>query len=220
LGRSKINNDQEIEMEEMSLSRKERERNFRRKEIMDAAVKFFAEKGYNSTTLEEIAGNAEFGKGTLYNYFQGKEEIYKAIVDDVIENIDRIVKTADTNSKSFTEFIERYTKDLFKYCLLNKYSFLLFVREIAHLDRDYQNLNREELVENYSGIRETFIKRIEHAVKAKEIKKFNPAQLVVLYDHMVFPYIHHLIVCPYKGMKTEEEINFILLVLFEGVKNK
>lgn len=207
-------------MEETSLTRKERERIFRRKEIMEAAVKFFADKGYNSTTLEEIAGTAEFGKGTLYNYFQGKEEIYKAIVDDVIENLERIVKEADSNSKSFEEFVERYTKDLFNYCLLNQYSFILFVREIARLDRDYQNINHEALVEKYSGVRETFVKRIEQGIKSKEIKEFNSSQLVILYDHMVFPYIHHLIVCPYHKVGVEEEINFIISILFEGVKNK
>jgi AcrR family transcriptional regulator len=207
-------------MEEISLTRKERERIFRRKEIMDAAVKFFADKGYNSTTLEEIAGTAEFGKGTLYNYFQGKEEIYKAIVDDVIENIEGIIKQADSEAKLFAEFLRKYTKDLFDYCLLNKYSFLLFVREIAHLDRDYQNLNYEELISKYTKIKEVFIKRIEQAIKTKEIKKYNPKQLVVFYDYMVFPYIHHLIACPHPDIKVEEEINFILSIVFEGIRNK
>jgi len=207
-------------MEEISLSRKERERIFRRKEIMDAAVKFFAEKGFGSTTLEEIAGTAEFGKGTLYNYFQGKEEIYKAIIDDVIENDEEIIKRADLDSKSFGEFVEKYTRDLFDYCLKNKYSVLLFVREIARFDRNYSNLNHQELIQKYSKIKEIFAKRIENGIKSKEIKKFNAQKLVVLYDHMIFPYIHHLIVCPEPGMKTDEEINFILSVLFEGIKSK
>src|SRR3972149_6076795 len=118
-------------MEDISLSRKERERIFRKKEIMDAAIRVFAEKGFNSCTLEEIAGTAEFGKGTLYNYFQGKEEIYNAIIDTIVQNNEEIIKQADANSKNCIEFIEKYTKDLFNYCLENKYAVLLFIREIA-----------------------------------------------------------------------------------------
>src|SRR5690606_40594864 len=91
----------------VNLTRKDRERIFRQKEIMNAAVKFFAEKGFNSTTLEEIAGSAEFGKGTLYNYFSNKQEIYKAIVFDVIENISAIINNADKNSSSSVEFLEK-----------------------------------------------------------------------------------------------------------------
>ena len=207
-------------MEDTSLSRKERERIFRRKEIMDAAVKFFAEKGFNATTLEEIAGTAEFGKGTLYNYFQGKEEIYRAIIDDIVANNEELIKKADANSTSCIEFIENYTKDLFNYCLENKYAVLLFIREIARLDKYYQDMNHQELMEKHEKIRELFAKRIEKGVKSKEIRKFDALKLVVLYNHMVFPYINHLIICPRPDIDANEEINFILSVLFEGIKSK
>jgi AcrR family transcriptional regulator len=207
-------------MEDTSLSRKERERIFRRKEIMDAAVRFFAEKGFNSTTLEEIAGSAEFGKGTLYNYFQGKEEIYSAIIDDIVESNEQIIKDADLKSKGCIEFIENYTRDLFDYCLNNKYAVLLFIREIARLDKHYQDMNHQVLMQKHSRIKELFAKRIENGVKAKEIKKFDALKLVVLYNHMVFPYINHLIICPRPHANMEDEVNFILSVLFEGIKFK
>jgi AcrR family transcriptional regulator len=207
-------------MEEINLSRKERERIFRKKEIMDAAVKFFAEKGFGSTTLEEIAGTAEFGKGTLYNYFQGKEEIYQAIIDDVVENNEEIINQADANTKSSIEFIEKYTKGLFEYCLKNKYPVLLFIREIARLDKHYQDMNLQELMQKHSKIKGLFAKRIENGVKSKEIRKFDALKLVVLYNHMVFPYINHLIICPRPDVNINEEVNFILSVLFDGIKTK
>jgi len=62
------------------LSRKDRERLIRRREILSAAQEVIAEKGYNEATLEEIAARAEYGKGTLYNYFPGgKQEILLSI---------------------------------------------------------------------------------------------------------------------------------------------
>lgn len=58
-----------------SLTRKERERANRRREIIDAAQDLFTSKGFENTTMEEIAEKAEFGKPTLYAYFKSKDEI-------------------------------------------------------------------------------------------------------------------------------------------------
>ena len=57
------------------MTRKDRERATRRKEIIDAAEGLFASKGFENTTMDEIAERAEFGKPTLYSYFKSKEEI-------------------------------------------------------------------------------------------------------------------------------------------------
>ena len=88
-----------------ALTRKERERLMRRNEILKVAAKLFAEKGFNNTTLEEIAGGAEFGIGTIYNYFQNKEEIFRSIIEGVFESTLQIVVEADNNSDNFIEFL-------------------------------------------------------------------------------------------------------------------
>ena len=69
-----------------SLSRKEREKRARQQDILKAARELFVTKGFRDTTLDEIAHHAEFGKGTLYNYFANKEEIFHAIIDQSIED--------------------------------------------------------------------------------------------------------------------------------------
>ena len=56
--------------------RKEREKEQRRKDIIDAAEKVFFEKGLNNSTMDEVAKEAELSKGTLYLYFKSKEEIH------------------------------------------------------------------------------------------------------------------------------------------------
>ena len=59
--------------------RKEREKEQRRKEILDAAEKVFFSKGFNHATMDEVAETAELSKGTLYLYFKNKEDLYFAI---------------------------------------------------------------------------------------------------------------------------------------------
>jgi len=56
--------------------RKERERQQHRQEILSAALRLFAEKGFHSVSMQEIAAAAEFATGTLYNFFPSKEELF------------------------------------------------------------------------------------------------------------------------------------------------
>ncbi|MFO8082732.1 MAG: TetR/AcrR family transcriptional regulator [Desulfobacterales bacterium] len=59
--------------------RKERERERRRQQIMVAAKRVFSEKGFNKTTMEDIAREAELSTGTLYLYFKNKEELFASL---------------------------------------------------------------------------------------------------------------------------------------------
>ncbi|MDX1439230.1 MAG: helix-turn-helix domain-containing protein, partial [Rubricoccaceae bacterium] len=52
-------------METSTPTRRDREREARRQAILDAALATFAEKGFEGSTLDEVAERAEFGKGTL-----------------------------------------------------------------------------------------------------------------------------------------------------------
>jgi len=60
--------------------RKEREKEQRRNDIIDAAEKLFFKKGINNVSMEDVANEAELSKGTLYLYFKSKEELHWAIM--------------------------------------------------------------------------------------------------------------------------------------------
>jgi AcrR family transcriptional regulator len=51
-------------------------------ELLDAAIHMFTEKGFATTKLEEVAARAGVSKGTLYLYYQNKEELFKAVVNE------------------------------------------------------------------------------------------------------------------------------------------
>ncbi len=59
--------------------RKEREKEARREEIIDAAEKIFFGKGLAASTMDEIAEAAELSKGTLYLYYPSKEDLFLAV---------------------------------------------------------------------------------------------------------------------------------------------
>ena len=60
-------------------ARREREREERRERILDAAEHIFESKGLDAATMEDIADQAQLGKGTLYLYFRTKEDLLLAM---------------------------------------------------------------------------------------------------------------------------------------------
>lgn len=108
----------------------------RRRAMLDAARSVFAEKGYADATLDEIAEQAEFGKGTLYNYFEdGKEGLLFAVFDDIIGEMEDLIHTVFQEERSdgqslrvaFHTFVTRH----FELIRDEQDLFLILVRE-AH----------------------------------------------------------------------------------------
>ena len=64
--------------------------------IFKAAIKVFSQNGYNGTTMDDIAKEANVAKGTLYYHFKSKEEIFKFIInggmDIISEKLEEISK--------------------------------------------------------------------------------------------------------------------------------
>ena len=92
------------------LSRKEREREQHRLEIVAAAERVFERDGYLGTTVEDIAKEAEFAVGTLYNFFGGKEELYGEVAAktarDFMESFERVVLTKEDPEEAIGSLIE------------------------------------------------------------------------------------------------------------------
>jgi AcrR family transcriptional regulator len=69
-----------IAAEAKNKPRWERRKDARPQELLAAALDLFVERGYAATRLDEVAARAGVSKGTLYLYFENKEELFKAVV--------------------------------------------------------------------------------------------------------------------------------------------
>jgi AcrR family transcriptional regulator len=66
------------------VSRWRRRKEARPSEILDAALELFCQKGYAATTLEQVARTAGISKGTLYLYYDNKEELFRSMVRELL----------------------------------------------------------------------------------------------------------------------------------------
>ena len=65
--------------------RRQREKNARRRQIIDAARSLLFEKGLPATSINQIAKRAELGVGTIYFYYQNKEELFAALQEEGLD---------------------------------------------------------------------------------------------------------------------------------------
>lgn len=78
--------------------RKAREREMRRQQIMVAAKRVFTARGYEKSTMEDIAREAELSPGTIYLYFKSKDELYASLCLRVLRFINVKVNHAVDNA--------------------------------------------------------------------------------------------------------------------------
>ena len=66
---------------------RQRRKEARPQELLDAALALFVEKGFAATRAEEVAQRAGVSKGTLYLYYPSKEELFKAVVRQTLSHL-------------------------------------------------------------------------------------------------------------------------------------
>ncbi len=87
---------------------------FRRRQILEAAWKCFAEKGYHGTTMRYIAKSMDLSTGVIYNYFKSKDEILGGLMELAIETQEKIFETMEQKNNTKEAILE-----LFNTCFEN-----------------------------------------------------------------------------------------------------
>ena len=67
-------------LEHAGIHKRERRKQARPQELLDAALTLFVEKGFAATKVEDVAALAGVSKGTLFLYFSSKEDLFKAVI--------------------------------------------------------------------------------------------------------------------------------------------
>ena len=101
----------------------------RRAQLVDVARRLFAEKGFEGTSIEEIAARAEVSKPVVYEHFGGKEGIYAVVVDREIQSLTDALSGALEVGGHPKALVERTTLALLGYIETNEDGFRILVRD-------------------------------------------------------------------------------------------
>ena len=88
------------------------ERQARTQLILDSAERLFVEKGYDATSVHDIAEDADFSRTSVYQYFANKEEIYACILERYTDLLTERVTKATANSSGVTRKIRDFLEEI------------------------------------------------------------------------------------------------------------
>jgi AcrR family transcriptional regulator len=91
----------------------------RKIEIIEAAKKRFAKDGYSPTSMDDIAGDVGIAKASLYYFFKSKEEIFAAIIEEVIAEIKKSLDQELAVCKNTPENLAKMIDRTIAICLKN-----------------------------------------------------------------------------------------------------
>ena len=79
--------------------------------ILDAAAKVFATKPFHGVLIDEIASDAGIGKGTIYRYFETKDDLYFATTLHILDRLAEVLSEALAQERSAARRLERIARE-------------------------------------------------------------------------------------------------------------
>ncbi len=101
----------------------------RREQLLDVSRRIFAEKGFEGTSIEEIAARAEVSKPVVYEHFGGKEGVYAVVVDREITTLTDLLTAPLVEGGHPKVLLERTTLALLGYIEQHTDGFQILVRD-------------------------------------------------------------------------------------------
>jgi TetR/AcrR family fatty acid metabolism transcriptional regulator len=145
----------------------------RRTQILDAATKVFAERGFHRTTIRDVAKAAGVADGTIYNYFENKTALLLGILDRLNETERRDEDLARAADMDLREFSRQYVRQrLAIFTEDNAQAFQVVLSE-ALVDRELRELIMGKIVEPTFALAEAHFKRLA------EMGKFPPQEIAL-----------------------------------------
>jgi AcrR family transcriptional regulator len=183
-------------MKTEKISRKEREYLAHREEILSAAEKVFAAKGFFPTTMSEIAETAEFGTGTLYKYFKSKEDLYFTLIDEKTDEINRLVKSELLQKTSAIERIKKVLGLQLEFIERNRDFFRIYTSEGSRFEwtvKDELGKGIHEKMVTYIHI---LAEVMNQGIEGGEFRALNPMDLAHALVGIVNSYIFEWLISP------------------------
>ncbi|WP_425310100.1 TetR/AcrR family transcriptional regulator [Ammonicoccus fulvus] len=101
----------------------------RREQLIEVSRGLFADKGFDGTSVEEIAAKAQVSKPVVYEHFGGKEGVYAVVVDREVRRLLDIIRDSLTEAEGPKDMIELATLALLDYVDTHTEGFRILVRD-------------------------------------------------------------------------------------------
>jgi TetR/AcrR family fatty acid metabolism transcriptional regulator len=197
--------------------RREQEFNRRRTDIMEQAEKIFAAKGFYGATVAEIADASGYAVGTIYQFFEGKEALFRAMITEKIEAMyDRIRGVVD-KEQDVRDKIRALVQAHFRFVEGNRDFCAIFIRRESTAFSEGDNALKEMIVTNYLAHIEYLDTLMNEGIAAGCLRKAPSHALAVALAGMINSFVLSWMYAP-EGEALSAKAEILLDIYFRGVE--
>ena len=163
-------------------------RKFRSDEILRTATDLFSEKSFHDVTMEEIAEEMGVSKGTIYNYFSSKENLYLEILKESFEAIETLLHKEIENSDPAPAKLKKLLTTIFTFYRENRKVLRILSRDETHLLKEHFELTEKWRMERLR----LYEKIMEKGIDEGSFVDQNPKlRALMLYGAVGAVMVHH-----------------------------
>ena len=199
-------------------SRRAREWEWRRQEILRAAERVFAARGFHGATMAEVAREAEFSVGMLYRFFSGKEDLYYTLMEERSRRLLAELQRAASGQGEPLARLEAVLRRLFAFFQEHSDFYRLYVRERDFFKPAMREDTGERAYRRYYRAFEALVGRlIEEGVRCGQLRALDPSELTHCLVGMVNSVVFHWLL---EGgdRPLEERARFVWEVFLRGAR--
>ena len=184
--------------------------------ILDVASKTFSEKGYNGTSMREIAEVLNITKAALYYHFSGKEAIFSACIINSLDKMARAYEDMAKSNDPIWDKLEAMIDGIFTFSQSQPHIFKLITMLMSRsFDRD---IDKRMLHDFFKRQQKSINTIVQRGVERGEIRDDIPVNLLA---SGITGLIHHTTGPKIKSMQKinytkEEQINYLMKLLKGG----
>jgi AcrR family transcriptional regulator len=143
-----------------------------RQRIVDAAARLFAVQRFHEVRMEDLAAEAEVGKGTIYRYFQDKEDLYRGLIATAAEQILQDVDRRVANVEGAQEKLQAILQAAFDFFESHPY--------LSDLLQRVEALNPSDETFAWTPVRKEFALRLETILSHASLGVADPAAAALM----------------------------------------
>ena len=177
-------------------SRKEKEYLARRGDILQAAEKLFAERGFHRATMSGLADLSEFSVGTLYHFFKSKEEVYYTLILEKLHLLRVRTEKEVSQHPAGPSQVESLIQASLQFFQENQGFFQIFIQERSSLELSVGAAAGEELRKQYLAYIAVVAKVMAQGIKKGYIQDHSPMELAYSLVGMLNSFIFHWTLYP------------------------
>ncbi|MCX7779766.1 MAG: TetR/AcrR family transcriptional regulator [Negativicutes bacterium] len=153
----------------------------KRQQILEAAYIVFSRKGYHRATVDEIIALADTGKGTVYNYFNNKEQLFYTLIKEISEPFEAKLEAVVADKEPPVVKIKTLIRLFLEFYTKNADLWRVMMHEVRGFGSEGYSRFKEEQREKYrERFRETIgciDKVLQEAIACGDIKPCDTAQV-------------------------------------------